>query len=249
MIWRSLFNKTESTHTLPLESARLIGSDFHNHILPGIDDGAVTLDESLAMLKVLQDCGYTKVITTPHVMAGQYHNSPEIIQKAGERVLEAMQYRGLHIKLEVAAEYMLDELFDSFLKENKLLSFGSGPYVLIECPFSAPPHLLQQYLFDLQIREYKPILAHPERYPYWWPGHPELEDLLGQGLLLQVNLLSFTGNYGKAVQKKAWHYWRKGLVDFLGSDLHQSSQGAALQKALSLPDLQEGIPSLKNRLL
>lgn len=249
MIWPTLFPKNERKPSLPLESARLLASDFHNHILPGIDDGAAKLEDSLAMLQVLQETGYQKVITTPHVMAGQYRNSPEIIEAASEKLFNAIKESPLHIQLEVAAEYMLDELFDSFLQEDKLLSFGSGPYVLVECPFSAPPPLLQQYLFDLQLKGYKPILAHPERYPYWWPGHPEMEDLIGQGLLLQVNLLSFTGNYGKAVQKKAWQYWRMGLVDFLGSDLHQASQGAALQKALLLPDLQERIPSLKNQFL
>jgi tyrosine-protein phosphatase YwqE len=246
LIWRSLFNKNQNSPALPLESARLLGTDFHNHILPGIDDGATKVGDSLEMLKVLQNLGYKKVITTPHVMAGQYRNSPDIIQTAAQELFNAIKNSPLDIQLEVAAEYMLDELFDSFLQQDKLLSFGSGPYVLVECPFSAPPPLLQQYLFDLQLKGYKPILAHPERYPYWWPGHPEMEDLLGQGLLLQLNLLSFTGNYGKAVQKKAWQYWRKGLVDFLGSDLHQASQSPALQKALLHPDLQEGIPHLKN---
>lgn len=214
-------------------AAQKLGTDIHSHILPGIDDGAKDSAESFAMLQLMQDLGYQRVITTPHISSDYYPNTRAGIQEVAHTLQEELSQSSLTISLQVAAEYMLDDGFADVYKRGPLLSFGKS-YVLVEFPFHQAYPGMKEYLFQLQLDEYQPVLAHPERYHYWIENPKELMELHDAGLIFQVNLMSLTGLYGKPVKRQAENLLKAGMVQLFGSDLHKSA---------SLPDLQAALGS------
>lgn len=202
-------------------------TDLHSHLVPGIDDGSPDLDTSIELITALAGLGYTSIITTPHVMVDLYPNSRERITEGAVAVQHALLERGIDIRFRAAAEYMLDAGFDRLLTTGEPLLTITDNIVLVECSFVSPPLDLKEKLFDLQIRGYRPLLAHPERYAYFH-GSGMYDELKYAGCLFQVNLLSLTGHYGKAVATAAQQLLRKNLVDFLGTDLHHSRHLQAL---------------------
>lgn len=195
-----------------------LGTDIHSHVIPGIDDGAAKLVDSIALIHGFIDLGYKKIVTTPHIYAEVFPNTPATINSAFEILLEEVKKLNLPLNLKFAAEYFLDFEFLSLTELGNLLSFGSR-YVLIETSFYSPYQNLLDVIFDLAVRGYKPILAHPERYMYSKPKN-WFQNLKEKGCLFQVNILSFEGYYGKLPQKTAYELLDLNLIDFLGSDLH-----------------------------
>ncbi|MBI3234060.1 MAG: capsular biosynthesis protein [Bacteroidetes bacterium] len=204
---------------LPDSFVNPIKVDFHSHYLPGIDDGCKEIGESIAILKVLQDKGYRKAVTTPHVMGDFYKNTPEIILGKLEEVRNAMREEGMTIELDAAAEYYLDEWFEDKIAKKNILTFGDN-YVLIETGFIEPPTNLISTIFNLKTSGYKPVLAHPERYQYFDPNKEIYEQLMDSGVLFQMNLLSIIGYYSPQVKKIAEHLIHHKKVNFIGGDTH-----------------------------
>ena len=136
--------------------------DIHSHLIPGIDDGSQTMDETIAMLTKFQSLGYKKVITTPHVMSDSFPNTSENILAGLEDVRAELKKVGLTIEIEAAAEYYFDETFIAKIKTKDLLTFGDN-YVLLEFAFHSPPQYIDQMFFELQSRGYRPVVAHFER--------------------------------------------------------------------------------------
>ncbi len=195
-------------------------TDIHSHLIPGLDDGVQSLSESLELLDGLQQQGYEKVITTPHVMGDFYPNTPEMIRSGLIQVQEALKASGLDIKLEAAAEYYLDEFFvESLNKREELLTFGEK-YLLFETAFMNEPVHLKEAIFKMKSLGYQPVYAHPERYQYLHRDFSLVEDIVDRGALLQVNINSLTGYYSRPVQKMAEKLIDRNLVHFLGSDCH-----------------------------
>jgi len=206
-----------------------IGVDMHSHLLPGLDDGAVTMHETLHYFKLMKQWGYRKCIVTPHIFSGVYNNSPENILPVYEKVKEELIKAEIDIELEVAAEYMLDDSFMELLKQNEqILCFGDQ-YVLIEMPFAAPSPYIESAIFNLIIKGFKPILAHPERYTYYFQDLAYYSRLIDMGCLFQVNMLSLSGYYGKNVKQVALTLIDYGLVSFIGTDLHHLSHADAIK--------------------
>ena len=197
-------------------------ADMHNHLIPGVDDGVATLDESLTCLRQYADWGIRRVICTPHISQDYHPNT------AGQ-LLEAVQRVQLPIELSVSAEYLLDEQFDQLLRRDELLPFGPKQYVLIETGWAAAPRQLDQWVFDLQRKGYTPVLAHPERYRYYQSEPYLLKQLRAQGCLLQLNLMSLAGRYGQKSQKLAHDLLREQSISFVGSDLHRPADLTILQ--------------------
>lgn len=207
-----------------------IRTDMHSHLLPGIDDGAKTLEDSIEMIRGLKNLGYEKLITTPHVYQEFYPNTPDSIKRALEPVLRRIEKEGIEIELEAAAEYFLDEHFAQLLKEDRLLTFGDR-YVLVEISFYFETPNLRQYIFELCSKGYQPILAHPERYLYYEKMIERYAELKEWGCLLQMNLLSLTGHYGKPVQQLAQRLLKEDLIDLVGTDMHRIAHLETLQTA------------------
>ncbi len=227
-----------------------INVDVHSHLLPGIDDGVKTLEESWAVIKVFEDMGYRKLITTPHVMNDFYRNTTSGIQHARDELIAFLKEKKTSIQIEAAAEYYLDEsLVQSMDNQEKLLTFGHQ-YLLFETNFLTEPYQLKDFIFKAITQRYKPVLAHPERYEYLNKNFEKLEDLRGRGVLFQLNILSLIGFYSPAIQKMAEHMIDKGWVDFIGSDCHNQQYSKLIEKAqrtkyyrkaLSLPLLNNSL--------
>lgn len=196
--------------------------DIHNHLLPGIDDGAATVEDSLALIRKFSELGIRDFIATPHIMNDYYPNTPGVIKEALLKLEQALSEAGMNdVKVRAAAEYMMDQTFLELLEEDELLTL-TDTYVLVEMSYFQAPINLNNILFQLQTRRYKPVLAHPERYVYYHSkGLGKYEELKSRGCYFQLNLLSITGHYGKNIQKTAFDLLEKGMIDFIGSDTHQ----------------------------
>jgi tyrosine-protein phosphatase YwqE len=209
-------------------------TDMHSHLLPGVDDGAPDVMMSAELIKGLLDLGYKKLITTPHVMADIYPNTPFTIEAAYESIKKESQVSQINFPLQTAAEYLLDEQLDKMLKQGDPLLCISGKMVLIEFSFVAPPADYKEKIFQLQMHGYLPVLAHPERYLYWGGRRLVFDDLKTAGCLFAVNLLSFTGYYGKPCVDISNYFLKKNYIDFLGTDLHHPRHLDALRSAHQL---------------
>jgi len=197
-----------------------LSQDIHSHILPGLDDGSPDVETSLQLLQSLSDAGIQNFICTPHVIGDMYRNTPETINHALSKLKKAVQQNGMSIQLSAAAEYMLDDHFLELLRNKSPLMKLYKNYILTELSYSTAPEKLEQISFEININSYQPLMAHPERYPYYHHNYDAYYRMKELGFLLQVNLLSLTGYYGKNVAKAAKFILENKLADFVGTDLH-----------------------------
>lgn len=216
--------------------ADLVQVDFHSHLIPGIDDGAQTMDDSITLIRRIADLGFKKIITTPHIMSDYYRNTPEIILGGLEKLRAALKENNIDIPIEAAAEYYFDENFEQKLDERNLLTFADN-YLLFELSFISSPPNLVTIVQKIKDYGYKPVLAHPERYPYM--KFDEYESLKSWGCYFQLNTISLTGYYNKSTQKRAEEIIDKGWIDFVGSDMHHHRHADALVRSLKEPYLEK----------
>lgn len=209
------------------------GIDMHSHLIPGIDDGARTMDETIALLAKFESFGYKKVITTPHIMNEVYPNGPESILGGLIKVQEMAKSLGLSIQIEAAAEYYFDETLVEKIRNKSVLSFND--YVLVEFSFHSMPEFEDQLFFEMQTAAYKPILAHFERYPYYHGSAEKAKYFKENGVAIQLNLNSLTGHYGQGVKKQAELLIDEGLVDFAATDCHRMQHLMLLEEHLRNP--------------
>ncbi|MBR1889990.1 MAG: capsular biosynthesis protein [Alloprevotella sp.] len=208
-----------------VESGFFAGNtDWHCHILPGVDDGIQKLEDSLAVLAYYEQLGIDTIWLTPHIMV-DIPNTPARLRERYELLCES--YNG-PIKLHLAAEHMMDSLFDERLEAGEVIPIGQdGNHLLVETSYFNPPYDLKGTLRRIQQAGYHPILAHPERYLYLeMSGYDELKDM---NVRFQVNLPSIVGMYGEPQRRRALHLLKKGYYNLWGSDLHRLS---SYQKAL-----------------
>ena len=196
--------------------------DFHNHILPGIDDGSKSIDQSLKMLDIYDDLGIKSVIASPHIYKDLYPNTPESISKSFETLNPKATQKNVQIK-GYAAEYLVDEFFLDNLKNKTPLLCCFEHHVLIEIPFIGRLKILEEALFAMQNAGYTAILAHPERYAAIHKT-ADLENLKIRGAKMQLNALSLEGYYGPEARKKASEWLVKNQYEFVGTDAHNEQQ-------------------------
>lgn len=220
----NLFKKSPK----PLPDYSALGVDLHSHLIPGIDDGAQDMEDSIILIRALRRLGFRKLITTPHIMSDHYPNTPETILSGLREVKAAIAAEGIDIELQAAAEYMLDENFGEKIEAGLLTV--AGKQVLVEMGFFAAPPQLYDYLFTLQTKGYQPILAHPERYTFL--NQEDYQKLKDHGCAFQLNLLSLTGHYGKPIKDTALKLLKAGMIDYLATDLHHEGHADELQQAL-----------------
>lgn len=223
----SIFRKKESF----VNNFSHLGLDLHSHLIPGIDDGADTIETALNLIRALQALGFQRLYTTPHVMSDLYPNTRGVILEGLERLQNAVKEAGIEVEIGAAAEYYMDEYFEAIIKNDELLTLP-GNHVLVEMSFvTAPPNLFH-YIFKLQTKGYKPILAHPERYLFLKSKFSEYHRLKEYGCEFQLNTLSLLGHYGKSVQETAYKLLKNKMIDYLGTDLHHQRHVELLHKAL-----------------
>lgn len=205
-----------SNNVLIKDSGLLEGmTDYHCHLLPGVDDGVQKLDETIEILKLWEQVGVKNVWLTPHIME-DIPNNPEDLNAQFEILLK--HYDG-SITLSLSAENMMDNLLSGRIKEKRLLPLGhKGEHLLVETSYFNPPYDMDEILFAVRGLDYQPVLAHPERYDYMSIG--DYESLKKQDIMFQLNIPSIVGVYGETVKKKAEMLLEKGYYDLYGTDTH-----------------------------
>lgn len=198
------------------KSGLLVGSsDCHSHILPGVDDGVRTMDEALKIIDIFEQLGIAELWLTPHVME-DIPNTTEELKHSFARL--RAEYSGC-VKLHLAAEYMLDGLFEVRLADNDILPFGEKRnHILVETSYFNPPMGMYDTLARIKSKGYYPLLAHPERYLYM--NEKDYKRLKDMGVKFQLNWASLAGHYGRTERKKAEWLARKNMYDAVGSDTH-----------------------------
>ena len=198
--------------------------DFHCHILPGLDDGAKTIEESILLAKALKEWGFERVICTPHITS-LHKNTPESIQTSFDRLTDGLKHEGIELDMKMSAEYRLvPQTWPDVLKNNWLMPI-EDKYILMELPISKPEDMggirpLEEFKKILALG-LTPVLPHPERYFYL--SERELMSYLEAGVLVQSNYGSLAGLYGLSVQENVNRYIDMGIVSFFGTDLHNEA--------------------------
>lgn len=213
-------------------------TDIHCHLLPGVDDGSHTEEESFLLLERLEKVDIRRIVFTPHVMADLPANHASFLR---ERFLDFKQlYRG-KVELALGAEYMLDEKFRGHLTGG-LLCYADR-HVLVETSYLSAPLDFQSLLYEIMMKGYMPVLAHPERYSYMSEkDHAALKD---KGYKFQLNLLSLSGYYGKAPRLCSERLLKKGMYDFAGSDIHNERQVKMLEGVIMKRGWEKELKRLK----
>jgi tyrosine-protein phosphatase YwqE len=217
-------------------------SDFHSHLIPGIDDGVKGYSAALEIIQELKKAGVRQVVTTPHISQHAYPNAAENILNQFASLREIVSQHAPEIDMQVAAEYYLDESFQQQLaRKEPLLTFGRK-HLLFETNYLSEPFQMKEVVFQLVTQGYRPMLAHPERYHFLTVE--KAADLRSRGVNLQLNLLSLIGFYSQPVQKLAEKLVDAKLINAVSSDFHQPAQAKLLsrvtgtkyfERALDLP--------------
>lgn len=203
--------------------------DIHSHLLPGIDDGAKNVEISTSLLQQLSELGIKHFVITPHVLGEVYPNTTETIQDKLRLLKEEISKTKLKdISISAAAEYMMDERFQERLKDNDILTLKEH-FVLVEMSYLNPPLNLYEIIFDIQVKGFKPVLAHPERYNFYHNDFENYYKLKKAGCLFQMNLLSLSSHYGSNVKNIALKLLENNLYDFVGTDTHHLNHVKLLQ--------------------
>ena len=193
-------------------------TDYHSHLLPGVDDGVQTVEESLEILRLYEQLGIREVWFTPHIME-DIPNTTTGLRSRFEQFQKS--YTG-NIRLHLAAEYMLDNLFKERLAHRDLLPIGEeGNHLLVETSYFNPPMDLYGMMEKIKSAGFIPVLAHPERYTYM--GEKEYHRLKRSGVMFQSNLPSLVGGYGNPVKKKVEELYSKAMINLYGTDTHTLS--------------------------
>ncbi|MBS1594683.1 MAG: capsular biosynthesis protein [Bacteroidetes bacterium] len=238
-LFSNLFKKKEILSNLTDLSG--LGVDLHSHLIPGIDDGAKTMEESLILIKGLADLGFRKIITSPHIMSGGYNNTPEIILNGRDMVRQALKEAAIDVAFDAWAEYYLDETIMPKIEKRNLLTMGDN-YVLVELSYLMKSFSTTSYFYNLISNGYKVVLAHPERYPYYYSDElDEYKMLKDQGVYFQLNISSLTGTYGDGARSTAQKLIDSDMIDFVATDLHNMRHLNYIRQAVRLPYVEKVI--------
>ena len=199
--------------------------DIHSHILPGVDDGARSIEESIKILQKAADAGVTTIVATPHVLDVPSKSEWQGVSNIFNRLKQKIVQENIHIEMILGAELFISPELPKNIEENRELCINNGSYVLLELPVLEIPPFTMQTIFELLIKGIQPIVAHPERYFEIQKDTNRLFDLVQKGVLTQLNSGSLTGIYGKKVQKTAKSLLKKNLIHMIASDIHKISDG------------------------
>ncbi|HEY0298157.1 MAG TPA: CpsB/CapC family capsule biosynthesis tyrosine phosphatase [Arachidicoccus sp.] len=227
-----MFGFLRNKNNNPANNWKFVQTDIHSHILPGIDDGAKTIHDSIGLIKNMYNHGFRKMVATPHISEDIYPNAKETILERRDLVREKVAALKIDMKIDAAAEYMIDERFVSLAESEEGLLTIHGNHVLVEMSYLLESPFLHTALFTMQTRGYQPILAHPERYNFYHNDLEKYDELKEKGCLFQLNTIAFSGYYGKNVKKTAEYLFNKNMYDYCGSDIHHLRHIQALNSVL-----------------
>ena len=209
--------------------------DIHSHILPGIDDGAKDLKNSINLIEEMKKIGFSKIIGTPHTYNGLYNNTCDTIEKSFNKLNKNIKEK---IIIDYASEYMLDSSIIDKARKRQLLCLKEN-YVLVEMSYFSAPINIYEIIYEIKANDYIPILAHPERYLFFYDDFKNYTKLKRVGCLFQANLLSATSFYGRNVRKNLDKLLKYKLIDFVGSDIHNLNHIAAFKNKVKIGNIKE----------
>ena len=211
--------------------------DLHSHVIPGVDDGVQTVDQSRALLQGLAQLGFGRVVATPHMRTGKFDNDAAGLRAAMRALRAELGDDGLPA-LDLAAEHHLDDVVFERLVRGEALPYPGGQAALVELPEARFPLGVEHRFFDLMVRGIRPVIAHPERYvPHFTSSEP-LATWVSRGVAAQLDLMSLVGRYGKNQQRAAERMLGEGLYLVAASDAHHPRH---------LPRVEEGLRALEAR--
>lgn len=197
-------------------------TDIHSHILFDVDDGARTIDESIELLKKLNEAGFDNVILTPHYIEGsEYHCENKEKRTKLNQIKEELSKQNININIYLGNEIFINNDIYNLIKNNIIHTLNNTRYVLIELPFHNQIVNLEDIIYELKMKGLIPIIAHPERYTYFQENYQEIDRLREEGFLFQGNYASILGYYGKESQKLLKYMLKKKYIDYLGTDIHR----------------------------
>jgi len=220
------FSKKKETECETL-SFSVLKTDMHSHLIPGIDDGSPDMGTTISLIEKLKLLGFSKIITSPHVMSDFYQNTSEIILKGLADIRKELKELNINMEIDAAAEYYIDYDFERKIGKEEFLTFGDN-YILVEFSFMQAPRNLYDIIFKLQLEGYKVVLAHPERYNYY--KMKDYEELISRGVIFQINLLSLIGYYSPQIKQKSVSLINKGMVRLVGTDCHNLGHAELYEK-------------------
>jgi protein-tyrosine phosphatase len=198
--------------------------DIHSHILPGLDDGAASMEEAVAMARCAAAGGIRQMVATPHVKEGQYPNSREMIVEAMANLRKVLLKKEIRLFILPGAEYSLEPDLPQRFSRGELLTINNkGRYLLVELPAAFIPDYTTAVLYDLQLQGVTPIIAHPERNAIIARDHNRLHELVARGALAQITAGSLTGHFGQTAAAAARVFLERGFAHFIASDAHAST--------------------------
>lgn len=194
--------------------------DIHSHVLPLVDDGSDAVENSLAMLKECVDIGITDVILTPHYR-GKYCVTPQELNTAFRSFKRRVKKEGIAVNIYLGQEIYFTSDFMNELSQGKIITLNNSKYILIECPYEDDCDVTD-LVYELNYRDYIPIIAHVERFPYI--TFEEVKEIKKLGGLIQINAGSLFSKDKRIDKKKIKKLFKNGLVDFVASDVHFSRE-------------------------
>lgn len=213
--------------------------DLHCHYLPGIDDGAPTVADGVAMLEGLRSLGFTHVVATPHMRPGMFDNEKQGLERAFADFVPHAAGRNVP-ELSLSSEHYFDELVYTRLSNGEALPYPGGRAVLLEFYEIDFPPYIEQKLFDLRRRGILPVIAHPERYRKFWDKPEALERLVDQGVATLLDCMALVGKYGRRPQQAAEDLLERELYQAACTDLHRPADVPTVQKSLKLIEKRYG---------
>lgn len=215
--------------------------DMHSHLVPHVDDGSRSTEETLECMRVMQQVGYKQMYITPHFQYPRFPNKEDDITNRYNRLCDDLKENGVTMQMMgIGGEYRIDDSFADRVANPQFLQIGQkNKYLLVELSLHQIRMGIEETIFDLMMKGYDVILAHPERYPYYSSTSRKLQNLKEQGVYFQCNVLSLSGFYGKAAQSKAYAFIENDWVEFLGTDMHNTMYADALLECAANKKVQK----------
>ena len=196
--------------------------DCHSHILYGIDDGCKTIEDSIETIKNLKGIGFDTIILTPHYLKGSEYVANNKEKKERYNILcDRVKEENIDVKLYLGNEIYITDDIEELIFNKEVTTLNLSRYVLIELPLYNEINNVEDYIYELKLKGYKPIIAHPERYSYYQENVHKLISLYKSGVLFQSNYGSLIGNYGKHAMKLIKYMLKNNMITFMGTDIHR----------------------------
>lgn len=211
--------------------------DIHSHLIPNVDDGSKSVEETFMLIKEADRAGITDIILTPHYIVNSYEQNANTLILLKDKLQQILDKDKINVKLHIGMEvYITDNLID-LLKQNKLLTLANSKYLLMELPLNTNVQYLDMVIFKLIENNIIPIIAHPERYKFVQEDPSKVRELIDSGCLIQSNIGSILGIYGKKAKKTIKYLLKNDLINFIATDTHR--------KNTIYPLLEKGIKKIK----